>query len=720
MMNVLKEHKVVQMKLKKKKDQSKAHPIMSINKPSGTMFSIEDPVDSTVMAGMNTDVSTQLNNDESIELQSFPRKDEKVFPNIPDENKNETGASRAREEWVMLEETNFLGRLKIFFHRFWHGPEVPVDETPTFPSHWVFMNTINEFPGKYFENRFSAGMKTSLVVLYCSMWFGIISSLIYPYLFHKPMFISRDGTKTREVVSLSCNAQLNWKGKNNACGLNAENCTPFEDQDYYIRCPALCDRGGWVYSPLAVGDERIRYKTYVIGGGRISDKEAEEELDAQSYPYRADSYPCAAGVHAGLVSPAHGACLKVSMSGAQLAFDSKNGKTGNSISFSTFFPSSFVLREKYDAIASGCYDPRVLVVVLNIIFGLPLFYISNSLIGYWVTTMVGYWSIVLVFDPPVIANPNDMNTIYDLFSVGFQRLLPLCFVLYVMWACSIKRCLENGSPLLKIMFWYPLFWLGTLNNVTFDRLPVDRLTPEDLKDQPAALASVLFIISIIAVSACFQGYSIWKSGRFQKYFKIYITMIITLFLFAYLPHLSLRIHHYILGMMLTPGCATRGVSAYVLQGILIGLILSGVGRWDFASILETRRALLRGGAGDAAKPPQFHFDSSSNFAISWEDISPDESNEYDLSSFTGYSLLANDIEVYTGTNQTVYIDELLKENDFLQDLVDGALDYQDDVKLYLRVAHANVYDSSKRGDYTNAAVYYYPSGNWTDPKVGVS
>lgn len=107
----------------------------------------------------------------------------------------------------------------------------------------------------------------------------------------------------------------------------------------------------------------------------------------------------------------------------------------------------------------------------------------DSIYGYWINTIVGYWTLVLSLDPPLLTDAHDPASVYELFSVGFQRLLPLCFVLYVVWKSAVKRTLENGSPIAKVILWYPTFWLGISNNVTFDRLPVDRLTTTDLKSR---------------------------------------------------------------------------------------------------------------------------------------------------------------------------------------------------------------------------------------------
>lgn len=619
------------------------------------------------------------------------------------------------EEWQQLKSGN---RITNLFRKIWNGPEEPADERPYFKSHWL--QYLDELPAKTHDGRFSRrSVRWVILIVYCSLWLGLIFSLLYPSLIKAPFFYPSDGGEKVPIVSLMCNSYWNWEGKNNACGKNAAGCGPFSDKEYMIRCPALCDRGGWTYSAVAVGDQRIKYRGYEIGGGPTT---PNSDSDYLSYPYRADSFACASAVHAGVVSPIFGGCARLSMEGSQTSFPGKMGKYGHlSVTFDSFFPGSFSFKEFRDGVSSGCLDPRMIVVALNILLGLPVFYLCDSLLGYWITTIVGYWTISLALDPPRLTDPHDPTSVYELISVAIQRLLPLCFILYVEWKCAVKRCLEDGSPVIKVVLWYPAFWLGVMNNITFDRLPVDRLTAKDLKEQAGALTAVGSIAATILTCAIIQAYSLWKSGRFRKYFKIYITIICGLVFLGCMPGLNLRIHHYILGMMLVPGCATRGRSAYLFQGILIGLILSGVARWDFASIVETDFSLLRGEAGSSLEPPEFTFDSENPHQISWA-LNTTSITEMDPENINGYSLLINDFEAYVGGDSSVDIDLLLQEDELLSSMLEESLTQSSGTtKLYLRIARASIENpDAERGDYTNAGVLEWPEGIWHEPSPGVS
>lgn len=600
------------------------------------------------------------------------------------------------------------------WEKIWCGPINPEDEPPKFHLRWKTLKYLDGLPKRLFNSNLGnkALVRYGILIIYVSIWFSIVSSILFPYLLRAPVFSQNGSGEDITIMPLTCTQSLkSWKGENNACGTNAEFCTT-TDNDFFVRCPALCDRA-WIYSAQTVGNQRVKYREFNIGGGPTKDNAI------LSHPYRGDSAICSSAYHSGLISGLSGGCVRVSSQGPQAKFLSVNGKSGLSVGFDSFFPLSFAFTEMQDGIASGCYDPRSLVMALNIVFSLPIFFLYEAVIGYWTVTLAGFWTLLLIFDPPMLTDPTDLTTVAELISVGFERLLPLSFILYVIWKASVKRTLDNGSPLVKATLWFPMFWLGVMNNVTFDRLPVDRLTLKDLKELAGALLAVGSIISTILICAVIQTYSIWKSGRFAKYFKVLITVIMGVIALTLIPGLNLRIHHYILGMTLVMFCSTRGASAYLFQGILIGLVISGVGTWGFASIVETDLSLLRGEAGAAFMPPIFDFNESQPLTISWH-----PRNETAIpSELDGYSLLINDVERYVGTSSQIDLDLLLDGNLAFARLV---LDSQqksenNSIPLYIRVAHANTKNPiDKRGDYTNAAILQFPEGLWQDPSPGVS
>lgn len=667
--------------------------------------------------------------DNDIELQSMGGSHHDVDDRDRDDDEHDEG--ERNEEWTLLQRSNKMMRS---VRKIWDGPDEPYDEPPEFLEKYPVVKIFNEFPERAFQKKVGTGvLAITILIIYCAIWLATNFFFLYPHFVFQPYFVPDDINADKiPIISLDCNSYLNWEGTNNACGPFGENCKPFEDKEYYIKCPALCDMGGIAYSAVAVGSKRVKYTNYIIGGGEAPNL-GERSDELYSKPFRADSYPCASAAHLGLLSPLSGGCARISMTGSQTSFPSAEGnsKMGWSINFGSFFPSSFSFKAPASGYFISCLDPRFPILSLNILYGIPVFYLYESIYGYWTTMFAAYWTLVLVLDPPIMIDTLNMETVYSLFSVGFQRLLPLCFILYVMWKIAVKRTMEGGSPVLKLALWYPLFWLGVMNNVTFDRLPVDRLNLSDLKEQQGALAAVGTIITTIIVCAIVQAYMLWRSGRFRKYFKIYISFIASISILGSLPGLNLRIHHYILGMVLVPGCATRSLTAYLFQGILIGLIISGVGRWDFASIVETNYALLRDEAGALLKPPLFTFDHLNNHKISWHIpainqstiLNVDAGNGVDWhGKIDGYSLLLNDLEVYVGKNETIDLDLIISENQMLKDMVDKSLDELDgSVEMYLRVARASVKAPEEyRGDYTNAGILVWPEGIWYDPLPGVS
>jgi hypothetical protein len=69
-----------------------------------------------------------------------------------------------------------------------------------------------------------------------------------------------------------------------------------------------------------------------------------------------------------------------------------------------------------------------------------------------------------------------------------------------------------------------------------------------------------------------------------------------------IPGVSLRLHHYILGLVLLPGTSLQTRPSLLYQGILLGLFVNGIARWDFDSVLQTTDALRGDGKFESAIP----------------------------------------------------------------------------------------------------------------------
>lgn len=176
------------------------------------------------------------------------------------------------------------------------------------------------------------------------------------------------------------------------------------------------------------------------------------------------------------------------------------------------------------------------------------------------------------------------------------RLLPAAFVGWAIYYFCVQVTLSGlTAQWEKTILWLGPFWVGALNTDTFDRIPISRLTPHDIQQQPGALPALIIIIGVIVTVMISQAWAIWAAGKLPRYLMIYGSMASALVIMIILPQLNLRIHHYILALLFLPGTALQTRPCLVYQGLLVGLFINGIARWGFDSILQTPAALL----GDA-------------------------------------------------------------------------------------------------------------------------
>jgi hypothetical protein len=143
-----------------------------------------------------------------------------------------------------------------------------------------------------------------------------------------------------------------------------------------------------------------------------------------------------------------------------------------------------------------------------------------------------------------------------------------------------------------LLLYLPPLFIGALNNYTFARLiPLQRLTPMDIQKQPGAKFALALVIPTVLAIVLSQAWQIRQGGLLPRYLKIYCTMLLIILILLPLPGLRLRIHHYILAILLMPGTAFPTRPSLIYQGLLLGLFINGVARWGFASIIETPAAL---------------------------------------------------------------------------------------------------------------------------------
>ncbi|GAA5986746.1 hypothetical protein JCM11641_007760 [Rhodosporidiobolus odoratus] len=479
-------------------------------------------------------------------------------------------------------------------------------------------------------------------------------------------------------------ATTSYWSKDDQCGLNGTDCEPFSDSSLVFRCPAQ-SLSTKLLNQRTIGAQSVNYKPLVVGGF--------DDLAT----YRADSWICAAAIQQGLYSDGRGGCGKVDLVGEFEGYVGGERNGVSSIGFDTGFPSSYRFVAGVDQ--GGCQDLR-----WNILgFGVSMSFILSFLIRpapqalYWSLFCFGYWHIVLASDPSAL--PPDISN-------GFKSFLPALFAGETFWRHSWRWVLpafeESGFVIERTVWYLAGYWVGVLENISFDKLPIDRLTPHDIKQAPGGLIAVIILAIFLFFAVLNQLRVIRRTGWLFFYLKWYVVGGIVIAILASLPGLSFRLHHYVAAICLLPGTAFVTRPSALFQGFLTGLFLNGIARWGFDSILETPASLIGDGALGTSLP--IFLTNSTNFAqaatdgfVSW--MSPtDAATEGE--GWNGFALLVDDVLRQTGT----------ATNFSLAGLEAG-------VVHYFRLAYQNAGSS---GDFTKAAVAFLSNSTWIDPATGPS
>ncbi|KAL1970736.1 hypothetical protein VTN77DRAFT_2570 [Rasamsonia byssochlamydoides] len=528
------------------------------------------------------------------------------------------------------------------------GPVPPRDLLfkPLFP-------TIQELPVKYLNRFFPKRRhKIALLLLLYSSWF--LSWFLV--LLHSTSSGHIEGYGRPQLIS--CSASY-WS-PGNRCGLNGNDCRPFSSSTFAFRCPANC-KSTILLSPHTVGNQTLNYEPLVVGG----------QTPDSSLPgiYRADSFICQAAIHAGVVTNSAGGCGVVKLEGAAHSYPSVSQNGLTSVGFPSTFPKSFSFVRLSSSQATCPQDPRWPLLGITIAAVVILSIFTTSPPVFFFSTF-----FILILHVGLVSDPPNLPTLTDLFSLMLSRLLPAAFIAYVLYLYCARPLLERvSSPiyqLSKTVLYLPPAFIGALNNYTFAVwIPLQRLTPHDLEAQPGAKMALSIVVTILIFIVLSQAWYIRLAGLMPHYLKVYLTMGAILLILLPLPGLRLRIHHYILAMLLMPGTAIPTRPSLIYQGLLLGLFINGVARWGFASIVETPAALGEdpvspGGWWGAASPnitnasvtieleevPQImHHKYSGNGNITIDLFEPERMAELGVD---GVSVLVNDVERWRG-----YLDE---------------------------------------------------------------
>ena len=414
-----------------------------------------------------------------------------------------------------------------------------------------------------------------------------------------------------------------------------------------FRCPADC-KDTQLLKPHVVGNESYVYQGLVIGG--------PDPDDHHALPiYRGDSFICQAAIHAGVIGNS-GGCGVATLTGTHSNFHASEANGIQSIGFPSSFPRTFTFQSlSSDQSRCPTNNRWSLLTVTAVALTLLWVFTTSPSVLFLSTFFIVALHIGLVGDPPSSAN------FHELLSTFFSRLLPASFIAFILCRyCAIPTLGGLTAQFEKPILYLGFTFIGALNNYTFARLiPIQRLTPYDIRNQPGAPIALAIIITAILVIVSMQIHYLRLAGQLPRYLRLYSFFLIGLFILLVLPGWRLRIHHYILALLFMPGTAMQTRSALVYQGLLLGLFINGVMRWGFDSIIQTPFAL-----GEVASSQ-----SGSWFGATWPTVNATvlplggerpERIKFDWGDLPrdrgvdGVSVLVNDVERWRG-----YIDEEL-------------------------------------------------------------
>ncbi|KAF4634155.1 hypothetical protein G7Y89_g3950 [Cudoniella acicularis] len=414
----------------------------------------------------------------------------------------------------------------------------------------------------------------------------------------------------------------------NRCGLNGNDCRPFSGSGFAFRCPANC-ASQKVWNIRAVGAQEIIRRQFVIGGPSDDDK---------TPIYRADSFICGSAIHAGIIDNAKGGCGVVSLVGEHSNYQSSDRHGIVSVGFDSTFPSSFTF---HTATSCEAKDARwsLLFVSLTYTIVLSLFATSPGLFFFSIFTGL-FAHVGLASDPPY------HTSMTGLISDILGRFLPAAFCAFVIYRyMGVRRALTGlTAQIEKTILWLGGCWVGALSNYTFEFIPIQRLNADDIRKQPGAKLALTLIILFLVLVVVKQAFFFQREGRLIRYLGVYGIFLGAILFTLILPGLSLRIHHYILALLLLPGTSMQTRPALLYQGLLVGLFINGIARWGFDSVLQTPAALQGDAPHNSAlptisQPTIVLAENTSTISFSW--LVPPE-------PFDGISVLVNDVERFRG------------------------------------------------------------------------
>lgn len=480
-------------------------------------------------------------------------------------------------------------------------------------------------------------------LLLCAVYIGWILgfSFLVQQLWYQAEVLDTDGITPRSAPQFFGCTTTYWL-QNSNCGLEGENCQPFSSNDsIQFRCPANCQTttlGGL----RAVGDQLPSYVPLVVGGTNVT--------DGGPKLYRGDSFVCAAAIHAGVLEAGKGGCGSLWLAGASANLGSTYQHGINSTSYASSFPVNFFFD---DGIQSrDCTDQRSKGYILNVILLAFVGFVlrPKPIVYFYTLVCLGFWHINFISEP---------RTYPMTISGPFGDFLPTLFVAYAVWRLTFRFIWPafRKLPLEREVFTQGLFWIGTLLGIVFQNVPLSRLVASDIANEPGALTSIIVIVVVAIVLAINQVRVIRKVGALPKYLTLLVVGGIIVGLLAAVPSTGLRLHHYIIALVILPFCAFETRLSLIYAAFCLGMFLNGVGRWGFDGLIQDTSDIIGSGQTGSALPA---FLGSSNFTgllpfssnvssaatnglIQWHPV-----NDSDAGSYDSFQLLVDDVLMYQG------------------------------------------------------------------------
>ncbi|KAF7520454.1 hypothetical protein G7054_g12754 [Neopestalotiopsis clavispora] len=517
--------------------------------------------------------------------------------------------------------------------------------------------------------------------------------------------VMRSGLKASEIANYGTPSDIacgtTYWASGNQCGTDGNSCRPFTDSGFAFKCPANC-ASYKVLNPRAVGDQEVVYTQLVVGGPSSS-------ANTTDAIYRGDSYICGAGVHAGVVSNSKGGCGVVKLIGQQSDFVSSTRNGISSVGFDSYFPLSYTFET---GIECDTKDVRWSLLAASVTFTAVLSLVTSSPALFFFPIFIGiFWQVGMASDAP------SHSSIAGLFSNILGKFLPAMFCAWVMYdKMGIRRTLQDCTAQVeKTVLWLGACWVGALTNYTFDFIPIQRLTGHDLEQQPGAKAALAIIVIVLTAVVASQVWFFRQEARLTKYLKLYCLFVVGIIICLVLPDLSLRIHHYILALLLLPGTSMQTRPSLLYQGVLVGLFINGIARWGFDSVLQTSYALQGDAQLGSPLPsilaPAISLAANATSAENATVAAETSSITFNWQSppapqFDGISILVNDVERFRS-----YFSDVDAEESFI-----WSRDSNLDMNEYFRFAWMQ---GSSTMDYTKAGIWT-ADGSWSQMADGPS